>query len=218
MGSDTRWQDMSRLESWAGEVRVNLIRASALVVFFANHLLDVYLFTPDRAQILAFHQLATGLVLVWVAGVLALHFSLTRRWVPPALKFVSTAVDLSLLTTLIIFSPDGPRSSLILLYFLIVAAAPLRMSLPLVWFATVGGMLAFVMVVGDYVLRKVGWHAYYASDTLRLPRAQQYLFLLALGAAGILAGQVVRQARRMVQGYSVRTAPRSVPASEVPRG
>jgi hypothetical protein len=31
--------------------------------------------------------------------------------------------------------------------------------------------------------------------------------LLALGAAGVLAGQVIRQARRMVAGYPVEVSP-----------
>ena len=37
----------------------------------------------------------------------------------------------------------------------------------------------------------------------RLSHAQQTLFLLALAVAGLIAGQVVRQARRLSQGLAV---------------
>jgi hypothetical protein len=37
--SDARWADARRLESWAGEARLNLIRAAALLVFYGYHLM-----------------------------------------------------------------------------------------------------------------------------------------------------------------------------------
>ena len=43
--SDPRWEDARRLEAWAGETRVNLVRAAALAVFYAYHLLNVYVFS-----------------------------------------------------------------------------------------------------------------------------------------------------------------------------
>jgi hypothetical protein len=36
-----------------------------------------------------------------------------------------------------------------------------------------------------------------------LSHAQQTLFLLALAVTGLIAGQVVRQARRLAQGHAV---------------
>jgi hypothetical protein len=40
-------------------------------------------------------------------------------------------------------------------------------------------------------------------DAERLSRPNQIIFELALGGAGLLAGQMVRQARRLVEGYPV---------------
>jgi hypothetical protein len=203
--ADTSWDDARRVEAWAGEVRVNLIRAIAVAVFYANHLVNVYFFTDDPNAGGPFHAAVTAVVLAWTTGILVLHVCLTRRYVPPSLKYVATAWDLVLLTTLIMLSPDGPRSPLIFLYFVVIAAAPLRLSLRLVYVATLGAMASALIMMGYYVFIRVGTVAYYdASNGLKIPRVSEILFLLALGASGLLAGQVVRQARRLVQGYPVR--------------
>jgi hypothetical protein len=201
--SDDRWADAQRLEAWAGEVRVNLIRAIALIVFYAHHLLEVYVW-KDPAITPQFNAAVTAVVLAWTAAIFVLHFCLSRRWVPPALKYVATFWDLTLVTALLIVSPDGPRSPLIFLYFVVVAASPLRLSLPLVQVTTFAAMAAALVQMGHYVFIRIGRAAYYETDNpARLSRASEIIFLFALGACGLLAGQVVRQARRLVQGYPV---------------
>ena len=59
--TDAKWEDASRLEAWAGEVRVNLIRSLALVVFYANHLLNVYVWRDPNVDG-AFHAAVTAVV------------------------------------------------------------------------------------------------------------------------------------------------------------
>jgi hypothetical protein len=214
--ADAKWEDARRLEAWAGEVRVNLIRAVALVLFYGNHLLNLYLYKDDptlQGEAGArLHANITTVVLAWAIGVVALHVFLTRRWMPPALMYVSTAWDLLLTTALIAMGADGPRSPLMLLYFVIVAAAPLRLSLPLVYTTTLGAMAAALIALGQYVFIRVPAElqkSYFdlpPGDAHRVPRVSELIFLLALGAVGLLAGQVVRQARRLVQGYPVRVA------------
>ena len=83
------------------------------------------------------------------------------------------------------------------MYFLVIAAAPLRLSLPLVVVATAGSIAAYAFFLG-YVRF---WLE--IPKEQRLPRANQFIFVVALGAAGLLAGQVVRQARRLAGGYPV---------------
>ncbi len=200
----TRWEDARRLEAWAGETRVNLIRSIALVVFYANHLLYVYVYGKDQAAGGSFHAAVTALVLAWTIGILVLHTCLTRRWVPPALKYIVTAWDLLLLTTLLLASPEGPRSTLMVLYFVVLAAAPLRLSLPLVVMTTLASMASALIVLWHYVFFRITASKYYSADFDRIPRVNEVLFLLALGTAGLLAGQVVRQARRLVAGYPVQ--------------
>jgi hypothetical protein len=203
--NDDRWADARRLEAWAGEVRVNLLRALALVVFYGHHLLDVYVYGRDPSPEAAiFHAEATAIALAWTGAVVVLHMCLTRRWVPPGLKYAATFWDITMISALLIANPDGPHSALVFLYFVVLAAAPLRLSLPLVYATTFGIMLAATLVLGHYVFYRVGREAYYAADSLyRVARSGEIIFLLAVGAAGLFAGQVVRQARRLVRGYPV---------------
>jgi hypothetical protein len=203
-----RWEDARRLEAWAGEVRVNLIRAAALVAFYAHHLVNVYLI-PHEAAVQSdlrgnFTILVTAVVLAWAGAIFVLYFCLSRRLVPPALKYVATAWDLAMITALLMIR-DGPHSPLIFLYFLVIAAAPLRLSLPLVYVATLGAMGAATLMMGHYVFIEVGRENYYdLHKPYGVARTAEVIFLLSLGVAGLFAGQVVRQARRLVEGYPVR--------------
>ena len=196
MSNDDRWTGARRIEEWAGETRVNLIRLAALLVFYGHHLVNVYLFRDDPRIAGPFHLAVTALVLAWSAEVVVLHLCLSRRYLPEWLKYAATAVDIALVTALLVVAGD-PHTWLAALYVLVIAAAPLRLSLPLVYFATLGSMAAYGFFLG------------YAKFWLelgpeqRLSRPNQVIFALALGAAGILAGQMVRQARRLAQGYPV---------------
>jgi hypothetical protein len=203
--SNLRWDDARRLEAWAGETRVNLIRAAALIGFYAYHLLNVFVLTDDPALRYAYNLKVTSVVLAWSLAVGALHVCLSRRWVPPALKYVATFWDLAMISVLLLADKTaGPHSPLIFLYFLVIAAAPLRLSLRLIYAATLGAMAAATLMMGCYVFALIGSTDYYAAGSpWKVPRPSEIVFLLSLGAAGLLAGQVVRQAQRLVQGYPV---------------
>jgi hypothetical protein len=203
--SDDRWAEERRLEAWAGEVRVNLMRAAALVIFYGHHLLDVYVYGRDAStETAVFHAEVTAIVLAWTGAVVVLHLALARRWVPPGLKYAATFWDVTMISALLIASPEGPRSPLVFLYFVVLAAASLRLSLPLVYATTFGIWLAATLVMGHYVCYCIGRDGYYAADSpSRIARSSEITFLLAIGAAGLFAGQVVRQTRRLVRGYPV---------------
>jgi hypothetical protein len=111
---------------------------------------------------------------------------------------------LILITALLIAGREGPKSPLALLYFAVIAAAALRLSLRLVVFTTLGAMALAAVSVGHYVYVVVGTKDYYDADSVyRISRAHEVIFLLCLGTCGLLAGQMVRQARRLVSGYPV---------------
>jgi hypothetical protein len=200
------WTEARRIEAWAGEVRVNLIRLAALLIFYGHHLVNVYVIQDEPAIQGVYHATVTLLFVAWTTAAAALHLCLTRRWVSPQIKYVSTLWDVALTTVLVAIAPDGPRSALLALYFLIIASTALRLSLPLVYVATFVAMAGYLLVLGYYVFLVVGQERYYASAELRIPRTQQVIWLLGLWAAGALAGQSVRQARRLVRGYVVAVA------------
>jgi hypothetical protein len=194
--ADPAWSASQRLEGLAGEVRVNLIRLFALVAFYGHHLVNVFLIRDDPSSQGVYHAVVTCLVLAWASAVLVIHYCLMRRWIPAALKYVVTIWDILLITTLLMIGGDG-RSMLAVLYFLVIVAAPLRLSLPLVWIATLGTMAGYAFFLGY-----VRWQLKLPLEQ-RTSRPQQIAFLLALGAAGLLAGQLVRQCRRLVRGSPV---------------
>jgi hypothetical protein len=200
MTSDDRWEDARRIEAWAGEVRVNLIRLAAIIAFYGNHLVQTYLFHEGRNDH-GFHVAVTAIVLAWATSVLALYVCLSRRYNPPALKHIAVGWDIVMVTAVVIVA-GAPKSTLAALYFLVIASAPLRLSLPLVYFASLGSMAAYVLFLGYYKYFLAGVERY-PTDPRRLTRADQVIFVLALGAAGLFAGQMVRQARRLSQGYVV---------------
>lgn len=196
-----------RAESWAGEVRLNLVRLAALLAFYGYHLVNVFLSRDDPVLAGVYHVSATALVMVWSVGVVVLWLYLTRHGAPPALKYIVTAWDTLLITTLLVLAanPPGanggaPRSPLVILYFLVVAAAPLRLSLRLVYGATLLTLAAYGFLLAHYAFFVVGAERYYAEPAWRIPRTQEVVFALGLVAVGVLGGQVVRQARRLLEG------------------
>jgi hypothetical protein len=202
--TDTRWADVQRLEGWAGEVRVNLIRLAAIVAFYGHHLIHAFVLSADPSVRGRYHAAVTAAVLAWGALVLLLYVCLSRRWVPAGLKYFATATDLVLITGMLALTGDGPKSPLVVLYFLVIAAAPLRLSMGLVYMAALGAIVGYLFLLGHYAYWVVGYERYYADPALRIPRTHQVIMVLALGAAGIVAGQVVRQMRRVAEGYPVK--------------
>ena len=189
---EPRWAAARRIEEWAGETRVNLVRIVALVVFYGQHLVLGH-WLADTPLHPGYHKAVTTLVIAWGFAAVALHACLGRRYVPHWLKYAATAWDVAMVTVLVAIS-GGPSSPLVVLYFLVVATAPLRLSLRLVYCGTLGAVAGYLVLLG---------HAKWIAETAAVPRHHQVIFALGLGVAGLLAGQVVRQARRVADGYPV---------------
>ena len=205
-GPPDAWDDVRRLEEWAGEVRVNLIRLTGIVLFYGRHLVEYLLAAPDAPVRGAYHLRITWVAAAWAAAVLLVRFQLARRVVPPWLKFATSAWDL-FLVTLVCMLAGGPRTPLVLLLFLVIAMSPLRLSLRLVYATTAGAIVAYLALLAFYAWGKVGFEKYYSTPELRIPRSEQAVYVLALLVAGLLAGQAVRQARRIAGGYPVSVSP-----------
>ncbi len=201
---DRSWYIIGRCQEYWGEGRANLLRIIGIVAFYSVELANrtgfrLGFFEMPRIESVdrPFHLAVTALAVVWTMTALAVQLCLRRQVFPAALKFLSTGADIVLMTCVLCVS-NGPRSPLIVGYFLIVALAALRFSLPLVWFATVGSMLGYLAVLG---------HAkWFAARDLRVPRYHEVMFLLALALTGITIGQVLRQLRTMAAEYAARLA------------
>jgi hypothetical protein len=201
MLNDTRLTGMP-LEAWAGEVRVNLIRLLGLVLFYAHHLIQYHFLKDDAWRTADYHQSVTAVLMAW-GGMIALIYLVLHRspgplGLKPWMKYAITAMDLLFIYLLVALHHEGARGPMALLLFLVIAAAPLRLSLRFVYFATLATMLTYLLFISTLYV-KLGSERYYALDNvLRVPRPTQVVMLLTLGGAGLLAGQAVRQTRRLM--------------------
>jgi hypothetical protein len=206
---DRPWYIVGRWQEYEGEARANLLRLAALAAFYAIELINYYGVDLGFIQLpkvtdLAFHKIVTAIAAAWVMMGVGVHLWLRMHLLPSALKYVSTGLDVVLLTVLLMVS-DGPRSPLIVGYFLIPGLAGLRFQLRLVWFATVAAMLGYVWLLG--------WAVWIErARDVRVPRYHELIFLTALAMSGIIQGQVIRRVKAMAAEYARRLAMVDPPA------
>lgn len=199
---DRQWFIVGRWQEYEGEGRANLIRIIGVGAFYGIELVNYYTGVVDRP----FHQAVTALAFMWALVALGVLYCLGQRIFPASIKFLSTAADIGLLTAILTLA-DGPKSSLVVGYFLVIVLASLRFSLRLIWFAASGSMLGYLVLLGY-----AAWFA--QRDDLRVLRYQQAIFLLALALTGVVLGQVIRRMKKMAQDYAARVAPQN---AAVPR-
>jgi len=192
------WRDSARVEAWAGEIRVNLVRLVALVLFYGRHLIEYFRAAPDAPVRGRYHLAVTVIVLAWAMGAIVLHALLSRRRYEPWMKYAVVVFDAMMMTGLCV-AAGGPKTPLVLLYFALIASAPLRFSLKLVYVATAAAMAGYLFLLGYYAWYAVGYDKYYSTPELRIPRSTEAITLLAMLTCGLMAGQLVRQVRRMMQ-------------------
>jgi len=217
-GSEDRpWYIVGRWQEYQGEARANLLRLAAVAAFYAIELINYYgvdlgfIHLPKVGD-LAFHKTATAIAAAWVLLGVGVYVWLRLHFLPAALKYVSTGLDVVLLTLLLMVA-DGPRSPLIVAYFLIPTVAGLRFQLRLVWFATVAAMLGYVWLLGWAV-----WIE--GARNVRVPRYHELIFLTALAMTGIIQGQVIRRVKSLAAEYARRMAMVETPvqAASKPEG
>jgi hypothetical protein len=203
-GADDRpWYIVGRWQAYRGEERANLLRLAAVAAFYAIELINYYgvdlgFIQFQKVRDDAFHRTVTAIAAAWVLLGLGVHLWLRMHLMPAALKYVATGLDAVLLTLLLMVA-DGPKSPLVVGFFLIPAMATLRFQLRLVWFATIAAMLGYIWLLG--------WAWWTESvRNVRVPRYHELIFLTALALSGIIQGQVIRRVKAMAAEYARRQA------------
>ncbi len=202
---DRQWYIAERWQEYEGERRANLLRIIAIGSFYIVHLLNYHglrigvLRLADGGDVSReFHVQVTLLAVTWTMLAVGTLLCLRQRIFPRWLKLFSTGADIVLLTA-VLYVSNGPQSPLVLGYPLIIVLATLRLSLPLVRFATVGSMLAYVCLLGCAKWPQTfGW----GDVDLSVPRYEQLIVLLALALTGIILGQVVRRVRHLAEDFA----------------
>ena len=205
--ADRQWYIVERWQEYEGEGRTNLLRILAIGAFYLVELAQHYGFPPagvDVAEFATYHQKVTALAVAWTMVSLAVLLCLRMRVFPAILKYASTGCDLLLLTALASVdhgaqsaAPDGPASPLVLVFFLILALASLRVSLGLVWFTTLGSMVGYLVLVG---LADKKWF----DEEHAVPIVTQAITMLSLALTGVVLGQVIRRVKGLAEEYSAR--------------
>ncbi|RLB51502.1 MAG: hypothetical protein DRJ42_16720 [Deltaproteobacteria bacterium] len=192
---------VERVWSYRGEERANLMRILAIACFYAIELVNRHglnlgfiEFPPVEGVDERFHAAVTALAVAWVASALGVLIMMRSRRFPTTLKYITTTVDVVLLTSILLIA-DGPRSPLVITYFIILAAAPLRFSAGLVRYTALATIVGYVVLVGDAWLRR---------PETRVPRYQQLMTILALALAGLALVYLMKMLREAAEAYAAR--------------
>jgi hypothetical protein len=196
--SDRQWYIVGRWQEYEGEGRANLVRVLAVLAFYVVQMVHYYGYSDRSPAEAAFYQKATAIAGAWTILSVAVLYCLRAHVFPAALKYISTACDLILLTAVISLAA-GPGSALVRAYPIVLAMAALRFSLSLVWFSTLGAMAGYMALVG---MRDKVWF----DDQHVVPVTDQLITLLSFAVAGIVLGQVIRRVRAVSSQYAERLA------------
>jgi len=199
-----------RWQQYEGEAKANFLRIVAIGVFYAIHLFN-YLSSRGWFPHLSFLQLSGGVeqsrqfhvsvtlvAVAWVMLAVGVLFCLSRQVFPQWFSYFTTAADIVLLTT-ILYLAAGPRSPLVVGYFLVIVLAAARFHLRLVQLATGGAIVGYVCLLGC-----AKWPKTFGGTMMTVPRYHQLIMVAALALAGVMLGQFVRRAHRMSEEYAGR--------------
>jgi len=189
---DRQWKIASRWQAYDGELRANLLRVLAVLLFYAIHSWNFYFTEAVTAE---FHRQMTLLSVAGLFATLAVALSLRFRYFPAWLSLATTTFDIGLISVALLLS-RGPQSPLVVAYFLVIALAGLRFQLRLVWFATLACLLSYLIVLGG---SHPDWFG--GQRDFRIARYEELIFAAGLFLAGVVTGQTVRRVKAMAADF-----------------
>jgi hypothetical protein len=193
---DRQWFIVQRWQEYDAEIRANLVRILAIMAFYAVELYNYHVLQGVGTR---FHRTATIIAVAWTLLALLALATVRARFLPPWLKYLTTAIDILLITILLV-AGVGPQSPLVAGYFVILAVAALRLQLPLIQMATVAVVASYVMVLGCC---HADWFGNENRD-FRVPRHEELIVVVAMIVMGIVLGQIARRTQKLAADYAVR--------------
>jgi tRNA A-37 threonylcarbamoyl transferase component Bud32 len=141
---------LGRFDRWARLRPVLAITLVALTFFYLNHLLLMALGSEGEAG--DFHWFVTGLLALWALAAVGFQWLVVRTRAGSLATYGWAALDVVMLTLLLVRG-DGPRSALLPVYLLLIAATALRGQAGMVWFVAGLCMASYLGLVID-----ASWH------------------------------------------------------------
>lgn len=202
---DESWHATQRWQQYDGEFRANFLRIISLGAFYGIHLWNYYqpfgLLELSEQPARSFHQAVTMLVATWALMALVVDQCLRNRIFPDWLSYLTTGMDLALLTAILCLG-GGLQSPLVIAYPLVLILASLRFNLPLLRLATVAAGFCYL-----FVCAASRWPDMLGGRQIgRIPRYGQLMTLLAIVISGIMLGQFIRRFRAMAEWYADRSS------------
>jgi hypothetical protein len=172
---------LKRRESWAGDKKANRIRLAALALFTINELVNYHVLqVVDRR----FHLGSLLIIGIWGAATMLFSIMLREHIWPRAASYIIVSTDVLLLTWLLLLG-DGPRSPLVVLYFLVIALAGVRVD-PAVCLYTAAAATVGYGAVLEFVKRQ--------KPELLVPPYHAVIVALSLLLMGVVMSHLVGRA------------------------
>ena len=194
-----QWYIVGRWQQYEGETRACLLRMVAIAALYLVQLLQFYLLLDKASDADSrIHRQFTLLALAGTLVSLAMLMSLRQKFFPPLLSYLSASIDV-LLVTMAAWLVAGPQSVLVRVYFIVIAAAALRMNLRIIWLVTLLAMLGYESLVA---LADKTWF----DANHEVPPTENLVMLVSLALTGVVIGQVVRRTKTLAEEYARRLA------------
>ena len=190
------WHIASRWQEFEGEMRATLLRSFLVVLFYSVQLVHFLSLDQIADSDRVFHRQVTLAAVAWLFLSLAIVIALKGGFMPPLLKYVTTAIDLALVT-LLAWLGHGSTSPLVVALFLVLVLSAIRFRIGLIWFASLGAMICYLILVASTD------KTWFDSDHTT-PILTQAITLCSLGATGVVLGQIVRASRTMASAFLSR--------------
>lgn len=195
-----RWHIAKRRQEFRGESFANVIRVAGVLAFYVIEIINHHgskLLGMPAVVGKDLHALVTALVGCWVGAALLTVVTMRLRYFPIWLKYLTTSVDLALMTAVLAVL-DGPRSPMLVGFFLILAVSATRFSQRLIACTAGGSLVCYGVLL---------WHTAVLRPALAVPRYHQLIFSLTLVLlAGVLV-VLVNATQRLMD--AVDSAPNS---------
>ncbi len=190
------WHIASRWQEYEGEMRSALLRSILVALFYAVQLVHFLSLQQIADSDRMFHRQVTFAAVAWLFLSLAVFIALKGGFMPPLLKYVTTAIDLALVT-LLAWLGHGSSSPLVMALFLVLVLAAIRFRIGLIWFASLGAMTCYMILVAS------SDKTWFDTDHTT-PILTQAITLCSIGATGMVLGQIVRASRNMATAFLSR--------------
>ena len=141
---------LGRFDRWARLRPALAVTLIVLSVFYLNHLVLLGIGTERKGG--GQHWFVTGLVVFWAAGAMGFQWLSSRTRRRALVPYGWAALDV-LMFTLLVFRGNGPQSTMLVGYLVLIAGTALRYRTALVWFVTGLCLISYLGLVVE-----AAWH------------------------------------------------------------